>query len=158
MNFDLVAYAKEHRYRVRNVHDGYPVPPMLPPKRGRRGHRRGYWSKEDREDAIICRHGYVTDDREGRIGWLLFAPTTRGMRARLRTLAALGVDVVQEGDTEAAGQASVEQIGDVLRVLVPCRKAKRQPTRGTWARQTNAATVGSVEVRPAAESGQKRAV
>jgi hypothetical protein len=146
MSFDLVGYAKTHRCRVRNLHDGYPVPPMLPPKHGRRGHRRGYWSKEDREDAIVCRHGYATDDGDGQLGWFLFAPTTRGMPAKLRKLAALGADVVQEGDIEAADGAAVEQIGDVLRVLVPYRKAKRQPTRGTWACQTHAAPVGRVNV------------
>ena len=26
-DFDLIAYAREHRYRVRNLHDGYPVSP-----------------------------------------------------------------------------------------------------------------------------------
>ncbi len=146
------------RYRVRSLHDGHPVPPARPTYHGRRGRLAGYLGADDRKDAIVCRNGCVTDDGNGRIGWFLFAPTTRSMRAKLRKLTALGVDLVQEGDTEAAGGASVEQIGDVLRVLVPYRKAKRQPTRGTWARQTHATAAGRVNVRPGARAAQKRAV
>jgi hypothetical protein len=157
MSFDLLAYAEEHGYRVRNLHDGHPVPPVRPPYHGRRGRFAGYLGADDREDAIVCRHGYVADDGDGRIGWFLFAPTTRSMRAKLRKLEGLGVDVVQEGDSEAAGDAPVGQIAEVLAVLVPYRKAKRQPTRGTWARQTNAAEVGSVRVRLGAEASQSHA-
>ena len=34
--FDLTGYAKKHRYRLRNLHDGGPVPPAIckPPKGG----------------------------------------------------------------------------------------------------------------------------
>ena len=80
MAFEVVEFARERRYRVRNLHDGHPVPPARPPKHGDQGNFSGYRADGERDDAIVCRRGYVTDEGDGRIGWFLYAPTTRRMR------------------------------------------------------------------------------
>lgn len=93
--FDLLAYARQHRLRVRNVHDGAPVPPMRRPRAGRR--RARLIGADDRLDAIIGRFGYVDyggrgsdwiggvrsshDGRPGRT-WSGFLERQRAQRAR----------------------------------------------------------------------------
>ncbi|UCE61393.1 MAG: hypothetical protein JSU63_06520, partial [Phycisphaerales bacterium] len=57
---DLLAYAREHRYRVRNLHDGKPVPPAMPKKSSR--DKVGYVGDLDRWDAIVGHRGYVAMD------------------------------------------------------------------------------------------------
>ena len=135
MSFDLLAYAAAHRYRVRNLHDGRPVPPVRIPGRGRRGASAGYTADDDREDAIVCRYGYVTYDGGGQLGWCLLSETVRAKSFRLRRLVDLGATMVQEGDTEAAGSVSVEHIAEVLGVLEPYRIADQSahPARFTRA-------------------------
>jgi hypothetical protein len=130
MTFDLLRYAKRHRYRVRNLHDGYPVPPMKPPN-WRHDHSRGYWGKEERMDAIIGRYGYVCDEGNGRIGWFLAFQTRRPMTVRLKKLVAVGASLIQEGDTEAGGDAPVELIDRLVEVIGVYRKPRgiaRDPT------------------------------
>lgn len=63
MSLDLMDYAKRHRLRTRNLHDGRPLHPLRVPPRGR-GKSDGHIGKEDRMDVIIARHGYITDE-----GW-----------------------------------------------------------------------------------------
>jgi hypothetical protein len=58
MTFDLRTYVAAHRCRVRNLHDGEPVPPTRRPHEP--GRRAVYRSQGDCQDAIICRDGYVT--------------------------------------------------------------------------------------------------
>ena len=124
MSFDLMEYAKRHRLRTRNLHDGRPLHPLRVPPSGR-GRSEGYIGKEDRMDVIIGHRGYVCDEGElGRIGWYLFAGSAKGINRWLPKLEALGAVVEQEGDSEAAGHASVEQIDGILEVLKPYR---RQP-------------------------------
>ena len=65
--FDLIEYADQHRYRVRNLHDGRDLHLLRVPV-GQRGQSDGYTSDSDRMDAIICQHGYVSDEGDGRIG------------------------------------------------------------------------------------------
>ncbi|UCE61970.1 MAG: hypothetical protein JSU63_09620, partial [Phycisphaerales bacterium] len=48
---DLIAYAKKHRYRIRNLHDGGPVPPAMPQKSSK--DKLGYVGESDRWDAIV---------------------------------------------------------------------------------------------------------
>ena len=64
MSFDLMAFAKQRRYRVRNLHDGHAVPPARPPKHGKRGPVQGYLGADDRMDAILGKRGYVAMDGE----------------------------------------------------------------------------------------------
>lgn len=54
--FDLVTYARRHRYRMRNLHDGGPVPPARRMKS--QGETTptaqvGYVGKDDRSDPIV---------------------------------------------------------------------------------------------------------
>ncbi len=55
MSLDLREYARRHRYRVRNLHDGHPAPPARAPKRGQRGQQAFVG---ERMDAIIGCFGY----------------------------------------------------------------------------------------------------
>ncbi|MEW6249953.1 MAG: hypothetical protein AB1716_04845, partial [Planctomycetota bacterium] len=56
MSLDIRAYAREHRLRLRNLHDGRPVPPFRPAKANSRA---GYTGIADRWDAFIGRRGYI---------------------------------------------------------------------------------------------------
>ena len=89
--FDLVPYAREHRHRLRNLHDGGPVPPAIwrPPK----GHRPVYTGAEDRWDAIVGRSGYVAMDGE-RLTVTLEYKTGRGVKRALIRLEAMGAQAV----------------------------------------------------------------
>jgi len=129
MSFDLLAYARERRYRSRNLHDGRPVPPVRLARGGEHPRQTGYVGAADRIDAIVCRDGYVCYERNERIGWCVLARSCRGLRNRLRELRALPVLVKQEGDTEAAGDAPLELIDSVIQVLKPYRMASRPDAR-----------------------------
>jgi hypothetical protein len=148
MSFDLLAYAADHRYRVRNLHDGRRVPPAAPPKHGQRGRLTGYCGQHDRDDAIIGKYGYVTDDGDGRIGWCLLVHAGWSKTAKLRRLAALGATIKQEGDTEAAGDAPVEEIRAVLRVIKAYRTRKMPPSEQAVARNLHAAGSGYTSGTP----------
>ncbi|MBP7746552.1 MAG: hypothetical protein KA383_10495 [Phycisphaerae bacterium] len=121
MSFDLRAYAAEHRLRVRNVHDGGPVPPVR-----RRSDRTAvaYRSGADRADAIICRDGYVDYGGQGhdRVEFCVLCRSSRVLRARLRLLAEVGATITQMGDTEAVGHAPLTRIDEVLAALRPYRR------------------------------------
>ncbi len=65
----LVEYARQHRYRLRNLHDGEPVPPA--PKQKSDDNGVGHVGASDRWDAIVGYDGYVADEGEpGRLGIL----------------------------------------------------------------------------------------
>jgi hypothetical protein len=122
MTFDLLAYAREHHHRVRNLHDGAPIPPTRRTLDGPAVV--AYRGVTDRDDAIICRDGYVdaTGDGPERIGFCVLCRSPRGLLARLRLLEQVGATITQEGDTEAAGYAPVARIAEVLAVLRPYRR------------------------------------
>jgi len=145
MSFDLIAYARARRYRVRNLHDGRPLHPLRLPRRGR-GRVTGFQFADDRMDAIIGRHGYVCDDGEpGRIGWYVFAGSRKGMNRWLPKFTAAGAAIKQECDTEAAGDAPVESLDAILRVIEPFteRPAELVPRRsGRQFGQKSHATAG----------------
>jgi hypothetical protein len=119
--FDLIEFARKHRYRVRNLHDGRPLHPLRVPVTGR-DRVAGYVGDADRMDAIIGRYGYVCDDGDGRIGWYVYAGSAKGIKRWLPKLVAAGAVVRQEGTTEVAEDAPTERIDAVLRVLRPYRK------------------------------------
>ena len=132
--FDLIGYATEHRYRMRNLHDGDPVPPL---RRSPEHSPSVYRGQEDRQDAIICRDGYVDYGGWGpdRIGFCVLCRSRRALTARLKLLEQAGATVTQEGDTEAAGHAPVARIAEVLAALRPYRRREapagaRVPTLG----------------------------
>lgn len=119
--FDLIGYARAHGYRLRNVHDGAPVPPTRRPPDARSPTYRG---AADRDNAIICRDGYV--DYGGwvpdRIGFCVLCRSRRALGARLRLLERAGATLTQEGNCEAAGFAPLARIADVLAALRPYRR------------------------------------
>ncbi len=114
-DFDLTAYAQEHRYRVRNLHDGHPVPPA----RRRKGHdaSTGYVGTDDRWDAIAGYDGYVTDEGAGQLGVCLFYRSARGVGRAEQRIRAMGGTVTQVGDTEIAGNIPVERIENALKLI-----------------------------------------
>jgi len=133
--FDLTAYAARQGCRVRNLHDGYPVPPALPeaPRRSR-----GYAGLDDRQDAIVGVNGWVVHDlpgraipgcqkcpAEGRLGWYLLcddnspAAAARSLERLVRRLLKAGATVTQRGGAEAAGFAPLAAIDAVLEIIAP---------------------------------------
>jgi hypothetical protein len=124
MSLDLLAYAAQKRYRVRNLHDGRPLHPLRVPVT-KRGRSAGYVGDEDRMDAIICRRGYVCSDGDGQVGWYLFARCAKGINRWLPQLVATGGTARQLGDCEVSGVAPAEQIDQILAVLRPYRRARR---------------------------------
>jgi len=119
--FDLRQYAAEHGYRLRNLHDGAPVPPTRRPPEHPPVAFRG---SEDRHDAIIAHDGYVDFGGRGpdRIGFCVLRRSARALTACLRRLEPAGVTITQLGDTEVAGHAPRNRIGDVLAALRPYRR------------------------------------
>lgn len=129
MTTDLVSYASQHRYRLRNLHDGLPCPPAR--QRRPKGRRAAFAGREDRDLAVVCQLGYICAEGDG-IGWVLLCPSKRGLGHRLTRLRRLpGVAVRQEADTEAAGTATIAALPGVLRVLRPYRR--RSAPRGASA-------------------------
>ncbi len=127
MSFDLLAYAKEHRYRVRNLHDGYPLLPLKP----KGDHKSvGYVGHVDRHDAIIGEYGYVDADGNpgGMLGWYLVFETARGLAPRIAKIEAAGGKVTQEGDFEAAGFIPVAGIEVALKAIKVYRIPLRNPS------------------------------
>ncbi len=126
--FDLTGYAKKHRYRLRNLHDGNPVPPARP-TRGR-GRPTGYIGVEERMDAIVGRNGYVAMDGD-ELAVCLFYRSDRGVRRAAGRLEVIGERIEQVGDTEVGGIVPVEQIDEVLKTIkvskVPLRNPRGNP-------------------------------
>ncbi|UCC31705.1 MAG: hypothetical protein JSU86_05375 [Phycisphaerales bacterium] len=121
VDFDLVEYARKHRYRVRNLHDGGPVVPARwkPPQ----GYRPAYVGKDDRWDAIVGRSGYVALDGCD-LSIFVFYKSNRGVTSAMAKLKTIGARIDQIGDTEIGAVASVERIEEVLR-LVKVSKLRR---------------------------------
>lgn len=124
MSFDIREYARKHRYRVRNLHDGRPLLPLRVPVNGR-GRAAGYKARKDRMDAIICARGYVSCDADDKLAWYLLAKSAKGVNRWLPKLTRLGAVVQQAGDHEVAGVAPIDEIESVLSVLKPYRRARR---------------------------------
>lgn len=125
---DLAAYAKEHRYRLRNVHDGHPVPPARAP-RGSDGPT-GYIGVTERMDAIVGSKGYITMDGD-KLSMCLFDKNALGINRALPRLEAIDARIYQVGDTELGATVSVEHIGEVLSLIrvstVPLRNPGGNP-------------------------------
>ena len=74
-SFDLVSYARERRLRVRDLHDGKPVPPVSTRAKPK------YRSGRESDPAIVCRYGYVHAEPPG-LGWAVFFESGRGFPSR----------------------------------------------------------------------------
>lgn len=126
---DLAKYARQNRYRVRNLHDGEPVPPAR--RRKSNGRRVAYVSATDRLDVIVGYDGYLVDEGEPcRLGVYMTFKSARGVKRTQARLEAMGGTVKQVGDIEIAGTVPVERIEDALKLirvskLPPGASAKR---------------------------------
>ena len=113
--FDLVAYAKKHRYRMRNLHDGGPVPPAIwkPPKGGYPSWR----GAAERMDAIVGRRGYVAMDGD-KLSVCLFYRSAKGVKRAVERLEAIGGQIDQVGDMEMGATAPAEHIDELMRLII----------------------------------------
>ena len=111
---NLTEYARSHRYRLRNLHDGGPVPPAIwkPPK----GYRPVCTGDEDRWDAIVGYDGYVAMDGD-ELSVCLFYKSARGVKSAESRLKVMGGQIDQVGDTELGATVHVEQIEEVLKLI-----------------------------------------
>jgi hypothetical protein len=157
MSFDLMDYARRHRLRTRNLHDGRLLHPLRVPPSGR-GRSEGHVGKEDRMDVIIAEHGYVCDEGDpGRIGWYLFAGSAKGINRWLPKLEALGAVVEQEGDCECAGHAPIEQIDAILEVLKPYRLGNLHRVGRRVGARIDANGQGNTQIPPDSEDATEAA-
>ena len=128
--FDLLTYAREHRYRVRNLSDGRACPParLVKPKGATPTAQVGHIGQDDRFDAIVGYDGYVCD--QGASGWLgiyLSYGSARGANRGVERIKGMGGRVDQVGDTEVAGVVPVEAIGDALKLIRVSRLSPGRP-------------------------------
>lgn len=114
MSFDLREYARRHRYRVRNLHDGHPVPPAKRPPRGQRG-ADAFGADDDRMDAIVGRFGYIVIESDG-LGWFLVA-NSRPPHGKIATIREAGGQVNQLGDREAGGTAPTSAMKTLTKLI-----------------------------------------
>ncbi len=122
--FDLTGYAKKHRYRLRNLHDGGPVPPAKPVRGS--GRPTAYVGAEDRMDAIVGYRGYVaTDGNE--LSVCLFYGSAKGVNRAVSRLEAIGGRIDQLGDTEVGAIVPAQQIDEVLKLIRVSKVANRNP-------------------------------
>lgn len=124
--FDLVAYAHKHRYRIRNLHDGGPVPPARQQKKSGRG-AGGYTSGSDRCDAIVGRDGYITSDNLDGLSITLFYRSSKGVNAALPRIEAMDGHVDQVGDCELSATIPREQIESALKLIKVSKVPNRNP-------------------------------
>ena len=141
-SLNLIDYAKQHRYRLRNLHDGHPCPPARAPRVGERGREVAFRADDDREMAIVGSRGYVTAEDHG-LGFMLAFKSKQGKTLAMQRLAGTAVEIRQERDEELAGWAPVGCL-DVLLTEIRVSKlnAGSSPERMaalTAARTTEAA-------------------
>ena len=112
--FDPTKYARDHRFRTRNVNDGHLVPPVRRVVRATIGA-----AGLERDYVIACKFGYVGEYGPGKVGWYLTSPkeTAHASLSKVPQLEAVGAVVTQVGDYEAAGWAPEDRIDDVLKIL-----------------------------------------
>lgn len=112
--FNPTTHAHDHRFRIRDVNDGHPVPPVRRVARATIGS-----AGIGRDDVIACKFGYVGEYAPGKVGWYLTSPkeTAHASLSKVPQLEAVGAVVTQVGDYEAAGWAPEDRIDDVLKIL-----------------------------------------
>ena len=135
---ELMAIVRDKRYRTRNLHDGYPVPPPRRPRAGRVS-RPAYVGESDRYDAIVGYDGYITaEDRE--LGFYLAYKSGRGVNRAIPRIEAMDGTVKQVGDFEVAGTVPADQLEAALKLIRVSRLApgcaenlKKTPVQNTSA-------------------------
>ncbi len=133
-DFDLLSYARERRYRLRNLHDGSPVPPA---RKKNKSTTTGYVGVDDRSDAIVGQRGYLTAE-DGGLGICLFYKSGRGVATAKVEIKALDGQVTQEGDCELAAWLPIEKLDAALKLI---RVSKLRPGNDNFARHGIASAV-----------------
>ena len=125
--FDLIEYARRHRLRTRNLHDGHPAPPARLMPKQRTEKRTGYVGESDRLDAIVGYCGALADeDRQG-LGVYLHYKTSKGVGIGIRKILEVGGTILQVGDFEMTGYIPWDCIEDALRIIRMSKLAMRNP-------------------------------
>lgn len=120
-NDTLREYAKINRYRVRNLHDGGPVPPAqwkrpkdhVPAVHG--SNAEAWW-------GIVGSRGYVAADVGG-LSWMIWGGNRLAIDPRLARLAEAGILPDQTGDREVGGRCRDDQAETVISEISPYRRA-----------------------------------
>ena len=125
--FDLLAFARENRYRVQNLHAGQAVPPAISmdPRNGAGGYR----GDDARWDAIVGQRGYVAMDGAN-LSVFLFFGSSRGVRSALGKLRVMGARIDQIGDSEIAATVPPAKIEEAIRLIKASRL--RPPNCGSF--------------------------
>lgn len=110
MSFDLLAFARAHRYRLRNLHSGEPVPPAKSKEPVGRLDGLDAWP------AIVGSLGYAAMDSD-QLSVFVEYRSKQAKTYGMRRLVAAGVIIDQEGDTEVGGTAPVECIEAILSLI-----------------------------------------
>ena len=111
--FDLIGYSRQNRFRIRNLHDGSPVPPA---RRRTKSTRTGCVAVVDRWDVIVGQRGYLTAE-EGSLGICLFFKSGRGVSGAKSAIAALAGQVTQEGDCELTASLPIGALDGALKLI-----------------------------------------
>ncbi len=126
IGINLTEYARKHRLRTRNLHDGHPAPPArLMPKR-RASDRTGYIGVDDRLDAIVGYCGALTDEGRQGLGIYLHYKTSKGVKIGIKKILEVGGTIHQVGDFEMMGYIPWDRIEDALKLI---RASKLKPGR-----------------------------
>jgi len=91
----LLELAKKKKLKVRNLVDGFPVPPMRQTERKSRGYR----GDKDASWAVIGRLGYIQQDGST-MSCSMFLPNSRKTKMCVKEAERLGASIKQQGDTE----------------------------------------------------------
>ncbi len=150
--FDLLGYAKEHRLRTRNLHDGGPVPPAQCKPRIPAA-RQAFPQAADRWDAIVGRDGYVAMDGD-RLSIYLCYKSGRGVKRALAKIAVLGGKVQQKGDFEVGAVLPSDKIFEAMKLIRVARIGPGGP--GCSAEEMARVRLAKNPWTQSANSGQNR--
>ena len=127
--FDLQSFATKHRYRLRNLHDGFPVQPVKLKKKV--GTQAGYWG-DDRYDVIVGRNGYISQDGD-KLSICLFYKSKHGVTVSKKRLMGIDAEIVQVGETEISATFPEDRLDEALDLI----KVSRIPMRNPAGNPTN---------------------
>lgn len=123
---DLIRWAKEHRFRVRNLHDGLPCPPCL--KRDAQkatcaSRRATYSPRSDASLAIVGKHGWIAESGPNLSFYCGEFKSRRAANNRRKQAEAIpGLTIDQLGDWEFAGTAPRLALWSVLDLIRATRR------------------------------------
>lgn len=112
--FDLIAFTKKHRYRVRNLNDGDACPPSYLRQNERR--KNPINKQSEKHNAVVGKYGHLTAENN-RIGIELFYKSAKGVNKAKQRIETTGGEVTLQGDTEIAGWLPTESIEEALQLI-----------------------------------------